>query len=63
MEAVCSSETLWYLPARPHGVTTQKTNIDDFAAARTSNLKIKLIALVINKMAAVNMSDLPSVSS
>jgi hypothetical protein len=28
----------WYLPASPHGVTTQKTNIDIFTALRTSNL-------------------------
>jgi hypothetical protein len=28
----------WYLPASPHGVTTQKDNIEIFAAVRTSNL-------------------------
>jgi hypothetical protein len=30
----------WYLPTSPHGVTTQKTNIDIFTAVRTSYLKI-----------------------
>jgi hypothetical protein len=37
MEAVCSFETLE--SASPHGVTTQKTNIDIFTAVRTSNLR------------------------
>jgi hypothetical protein len=27
----------WPLPTSPHGVTTQKTNIDVFTAVRTSN--------------------------
>jgi hypothetical protein len=28
----------WHLPTSPHGVITQKTNIDIFTAVRTSNL-------------------------
>jgi hypothetical protein len=28
----------WYLLASPHGLTTQKTDIDIFTAVRTSNL-------------------------
>jgi hypothetical protein len=28
MEAVCSSETLIYIPTNLHNATTQKTNID-----------------------------------
>jgi hypothetical protein len=35
-EAVRSSN--WYLLTSPQGVTTQKINIDMFAAVRTSNL-------------------------
>jgi hypothetical protein len=43
-----------YLPRSPHGVTTQKTNIDIFTAVRTSNLLQenflkKLISLMIRK--------------
>jgi hypothetical protein len=34
----CVSPKLEYLPASPHGVATQKTNIDIFTAVRTSNL-------------------------
>jgi hypothetical protein len=34
--AVCSSETS--VSVSPHGVTTQKTNIDAFTAVRTSNI-------------------------
>jgi hypothetical protein len=30
----------WFLPISPHGVTTQKTNIDIFTAVRTSNLML-----------------------
>jgi hypothetical protein len=37
MEAVCSPNH-WYLPASPHGITTQKTNINIFTVVRTSNL-------------------------
>jgi hypothetical protein len=33
------SPKLWYLPTSPHGVTTQKNNIDFFTAVRTSNLR------------------------
>jgi hypothetical protein len=29
----------WYIPSNPHGVTTQKTNIDIFTSVRPSNLK------------------------
>jgi hypothetical protein len=29
----------WCLPISPCGITTQKTNIDNFTAVRTSNLK------------------------
>jgi hypothetical protein len=32
-------EELWYLSTGPHGVTTEKTDIDIFTAARTSNLQ------------------------
>jgi hypothetical protein len=28
----------WYLPSSPHGVATQKTNIDIFTPVRTSDL-------------------------
>jgi hypothetical protein len=28
----------WYLPTSPHGVTTQKTNIDIFTSVRISDL-------------------------
>jgi hypothetical protein len=28
----------WYLTTNPHGITTQKSNIDIFTAVRTSNL-------------------------
>jgi hypothetical protein len=28
----------WYLPTSPHGISTQKNNIDIFTAVRTSNL-------------------------
>jgi hypothetical protein len=28
----------WYLPAGPHSVTAQKTNIDIFTAVRTSDI-------------------------
>jgi hypothetical protein len=29
----------WYLPANPHGVTTQKTDINIFAAVRIADLR------------------------
>jgi hypothetical protein len=39
LEALCSTETLiMRLPTSPHGVTTQKTNIDIFTIDRTSDL-------------------------
>jgi hypothetical protein len=28
----------WYIPTSPHGVATQKTNIDIFTAVKTSDL-------------------------
>jgi hypothetical protein len=34
---VCFSKSL-YLRMNPHGVTTQKTNINSFTAMKTSNL-------------------------
>jgi hypothetical protein len=37
IEAVCSPKR-WYIPTSPDDVATQKTNIDIFAAVRTSNL-------------------------
>jgi hypothetical protein len=37
MEAVSASATM-DLPTSPHGITTQKTNIDIFTAVKTSNL-------------------------
>jgi hypothetical protein len=38
MEAIYASETL-ISSTSPHGVTTQKTNIDILVPVRTSNLK------------------------
>jgi hypothetical protein len=32
----------WHLPASPHGITIQKTNVDSFART-TSNLKVSLV--------------------
>jgi hypothetical protein len=39
MEAVCFSETL---VSSPHGVATQKTNIDIFTTIRTSDFNINI---------------------
>jgi hypothetical protein len=39
----------WYLPASPHGSTTQKTNINIFTAMRTSNLCKNVVYLFRNK--------------
>jgi hypothetical protein len=52
METVCSPKR-WYLPASPHVVTTQKTNINMFIAVRTSDLKcneVKTVFKVIRLM-------------
>jgi hypothetical protein len=38
VEAIFSSETIAaYLPASPHGITTQKTSMNIFIVVRTSN--------------------------
>jgi hypothetical protein len=37
----------WYLPTSPHGITTQKTNINILNTMRTSNL-IKLSEILVS---------------
>jgi hypothetical protein len=60
MEALCSTETL---PSSPHGVTTQKNNIDDVRFVQHHIRAEEQAAIHLHAMSIFKMRGVPSPST